>query len=168
MRAGYRARIMGRRGESMRIHHTAISTPNLERLVDFYERVFHFKRVSGFGWPRGVGSINAVLGLADSAAKAAMLRSGDSMLELFEFAQPVPKPQNESRPVSDHGYTHICLLVEDVDEEQARCEALGMKFHCPAQKTDELWFTYGRDPDGNVIELLKVLKPEHPMAIRAA
>jgi catechol 2,3-dioxygenase-like lactoylglutathione lyase family enzyme len=151
----------------MRIHHTAISTPNLERLADFYVRVFGYTRLPGFAWPRGIPSINGVLGLPDSAANAAMLRSGDSMLELFEFSHPTPKAQGESRPVCDHGLTHICFLVDDVAEEQARCEALGMRFHSPPQQTAELWFSYGRDPDGNVIELLKVLKPEHPMAIRA-
>ena len=150
----------------MRIHHTAISTPNLDRLVDFYERVFHFERVHTAGWPRGVESINGVIGLPDSAARFAMLRSGDSLLELFEYAYPTPTPQAEDRPVSDHGLTHICFLVDDVAAEQARCEALGMRFHSPAQKSPELWFSYGRDPDGNVIELLKVLKPEHAMAIR--
>ena len=151
----------------MRIHHTAISTPNLERLAAFYERVFGFKRIHSAGWPRGVESINGVIGLPDSEARFAMLRSGDSMLELFEYSYPTPNPRDANYPVSDHGLTHICFLVDDVAAEQARCEALGMRFHSPAQKSPELWFSYGRDPDGNVIELLKVLKPEHPMAIHA-
>lgn len=151
----------------MRIHHTAISTPNLERLVAFYRDVFGFTCVRELGWPRGVPMINGVIGLPDCAAKAVMMRRGDSMLELFEFTHPTPAPQSPDRPACDHGFTHICLLVDDVVAEQARCEALGMRFHSPAQSSADLTFTYGRDPDGNVIELLHVHERDHPFALGA-
>lgn len=151
----------------MQIHHTAISTPNLARLIRFYQEMFGFERVQEFGWPRGVGMINGVIGLPDCAAKAAMLRRGDSMLELFEFSHPTPRPQDTNRPACDHGYTHICFHVEDVVAEHARCEAAGMRFHCKPESSGGLAFTYGRDPDGNVIELLQVLDANHPIALSA-
>ncbi len=151
----------------MRIHHTAISTPDLARLIAFYEQLFGYKVVREFAWPRGVAMINGVIGLPDCAAKAVMLRRGDSMLELFEFSHPAPQPQSGDRPACDHGFTHICFLVEDVAKEQARCEAAGMHFHSPAQRTADLAFTYGRDPDGNVIELLQLLQADHPFAVSA-
>lgn len=151
----------------MRIHHTAISTPDLARLIAFYERLFGYKVVREFAWPRGVAMINGVIGLPDCAAKAVMLRRGDSMLELFEFGHPAPRPQPHDRPTCDHGFTHICFLVDDVAQEQARCEAAGMRFHSPAQRTADLAFTYGRDPDGNVIELLQLLEADHPFAVSA-
>jgi len=149
----------------MRIHHTAISTPNLERLAAFYRDVFGFACVREFGWPRGVAMINGVIGLPDCAAKAVMLRRDDAMLELFEFSHPAPARQSPDRPACDHGFTHICFLVDDVASEQARCEALGMRFHSKAQSTAELTFSYGRDPDGNVIELLRVHERDHPFAV---
>jgi catechol 2,3-dioxygenase-like lactoylglutathione lyase family enzyme len=152
----------------MRIHHTAISTPNLERLVRFYRELFGFAVVREFGWPRGVPMINGVIGLPDCAAQAAMLRRGDSFLELFEFSHPAPAPQAEDRPACDHGFTHVCFLVDDVAAEQARCEALGMRFHSKPQSTADLTFTYGRDPDGNVIELLRVHETDHPFALKAS
>ena len=151
----------------MRIHHTAISTPDLARLVWFYEQTFGFKVVREFAWPRGVAMINAVIGLPDCAAKAVMLRRGDSMLELFEFSHPTPKPHAQGRPACDHGFTHICFLVDDVATEQARCEALGMRFHSMTQTTEDLTFTYGRDPDGNLIELLRIHEVDHPFAVTA-
>jgi glyoxylase I family protein len=154
-------------GLVMRMHHTAISTPNLPRLVAFYEQLFGYKVVREFSWPRGVAMINAVIGLPDCAAKAVMLRRGDSMLELFEYSHPEPKPQPENRPASDHGFTHICFLVSDVEKEQARCEAAGMRFHSPVQRSEELAFSYGRDPDGNVIELLQLLQADHAFALAA-
>ncbi len=150
-----------------RIHHTAISTPDLARLVRFYRELFGFEVVRDFGWPLGVARINVVMGLPDTAAKAVMMRRGDSMLELFEFSAPAPRPQEPSRPVCDHGFTHVCFLVADVAAEQARCEAAGMRFHSPPQSGGGLAFSYGRDPDGNVIELLQVLEPDHPLAVGA-
>lgn len=152
----------------MRIHHTAISTPDLARLIEFYGRVFGYRVVREFGWPRGVAMINGVIGLPDCAAKAVMMRRGDSMLELFEFSHPTPRPQPPDRPACDHGFTHVCFHVDDVAKEQARCEAEGMRFHSPPQSAGGLAFSYGRDPDGNVIELLQVLEAGHPLALGAA
>jgi catechol 2,3-dioxygenase-like lactoylglutathione lyase family enzyme len=94
-----------------------------------------------------------------------MLRRGDSMLELFEFSFPDPRPQAASRPACDHGFTHVCFLVEDVAAEQARCEAAGMRFHSKPASAGGLAFTYGRDPDGNVVELLQLLERDHPFAV---
>lgn len=152
----------------MRIHHTAISTPNLARAIDFYQQLFGYAVVREFGWPRGVAMINGVIGLPDCAAKAVMMRRGDSMLELFEFSHPTPAPQPADRPACDHGYTHICFHVADVAQEHARLAAAGMRFHCPPQIAGGLAFTYGRDPDGNVIELLQVLEADHPLALAGA
>lgn len=152
----------------MRIHHTAISTPNLARATDFYRTHFGYEVIREFAWPRGVETINGVIGLADCAAKAVMMRHGDSMLELFEFSHPAPAPQSPDRPACDHGYTHICFHVADVVKEHARLAAAGMRFHCAPQVAGGLAFTYGRDPDGNVIELLQVLEADHPLALAGA
>ncbi|HJP36347.1 MAG TPA: VOC family protein, partial [Gammaproteobacteria bacterium] len=61
------------------------------------------------------------------------------------------------RPVCDHGITHLCLQVSDIDAEYERLKAAGMVFHCPPQAVgDAIHATYGRDPDGNVVELLEI------------
>ena len=57
------------------------------------------------------------------------------------------------RPVHDHGYTHFSLDVKDVDDEYERLLAEGVTFHCPPINLGpKCRTTYGRDPDGNVIE----------------
>jgi hypothetical protein len=49
------------------------------------------------------------------------------------------------------------LQVTDIEAEYERLKAAGMVFHCPPQSVgSELVATYGRDPDGNVVELLEV------------
>ena len=50
------------------IHHTALSTANLERLLTFYRDVLGFEVVMESAWPAGIESTNAMMGLDDSAA----------------------------------------------------------------------------------------------------
>lgn len=136
-------------------HHAAISTPDLDRCLGFYRDVLGCEVVREFGWPAGVPAADAITGLTNSAARAAMLKLGDSHVEIFEFSSPIARPADRDRPVCDHGITHICLEVRDIQQEYARLRALGMRFHCPPQAQDGGFVTYGRDPDGNVVELIE-------------
>lgn len=145
------------KGESMitGIHHTAISTPDIERSLAFYRDLMGFEVLSDTTWPVGTAVADLVTGLKDSSSRMIMLRIGEMHLELFQYSSPEPKTMDPNRPVADHGYTHICMSVTDVDAEYERLVAGGMKFHCPPQSMGgTIKATYGRDPDGNVIELL--------------
>jgi len=137
-----------------KIHHAAISTGNLERALEFYRDLLGFEVISEFGWPAGVELADSITGLEGSAAKVAMLQAGGDCIELFEFSSPAPKPGDPERPVCDHGITHIALVVDDVDAEYERLKKAGMVFNCPPQGMGESKVTYGRDPDGNVVELM--------------
>ena len=136
-------------------HHAAISTPDLDRSVRFYQELFGCTVVREFGWPAGVPEADALTGLRNSAARAVMLKLGDSHLEIFEFSSPAPKPGDPDRPACDHGITHICVEVRDSQAEYSRLKAAGMRFHAPPQAQDGGFVTYGRDPDGNIVELLE-------------
>jgi catechol 2,3-dioxygenase-like lactoylglutathione lyase family enzyme len=137
-----------------RVHHIAISTPNLDRLVSFYRDVFGFEVFEDFAWEKGYWAADQVTGLKNSAAKAVMLKGGDFHIEIFEFQSPLPKPVDPDRPVCDHGLTHFSFEVNDVQAVYERLKEAGVRFHCPPVKLGELGTaTYGRDPDGNVIEL---------------
>ncbi|MCP4751913.1 MAG: VOC family protein [Proteobacteria bacterium] len=136
------------------IHHTAISTPDLDRLKTFYCDLLGFEVESEFGWPVGIKESDSILGLKDTAAKVAMLKLGDFRLELFQFSSPEPKPSDPNRPVVDHGLTHLAFAVEDIQAEYDRLVEAGMTFHCPPTNIGAV-VTYGRDPDGNVVELMQ-------------
>jgi catechol 2,3-dioxygenase-like lactoylglutathione lyase family enzyme len=136
-------------------HHAAISTPDLDRFIEFYCGVLGCEVAWTFGWEAGSAEADAVTGLEDSAARAAMLRLGDSFLEVFEFSSPAPASPSGDRPVNAHGITHVCLQVQDIHSEYDRLAGAGMRFHCPPQAQDTGFVTYGRDPDGNVVELLE-------------
>ena len=147
------------------IHHTAISTPDIDRAIAFYRDLLGFEVLANGAWPRGVESVDTLIGLKDSAARMAMLKKGNAMLELFEFESPAPAPGNPQRPVNDHGFTHICLDVTDLSSEYARLKEAGMFFNSEPVGTADSCSVYGRDPDGNGIELVDFGSPDHPMAL---
>lgn len=151
----------------IRFHHTAISTGNLGGAIAFYRDLFGFEVATEFGWPVGSELTDRIMDLTGSAGRAAMLRKDNAMIEIFEFSAPAPQPAHPRRPVCDHGLTHLCFHVEDIHAEYDRLSGAGMRFHCPPQRIGPSeWATYGRDPDGNVIELIQIGNPNHPMALR--
>ena len=151
------------------IHHIGLSTPDIDRLVSFYRDVMGFEVVMTSQW-RDREIIDRMVGLSGSAARQVMVKAGNAFLELFEYESPVPRPATSDRNPADHGYTHFCIDVVDIDAEYERLSANGMTFHAPPPTSDELGHSrlraiYGRDPDGNIIELQEVLDPAVPFAL---
>ena len=138
------------------IHHTALSVKDMERSLTFYRDLLGMKVLSDQTWASSSGSNpkpEKILDLKNPAARQAMLLCGNCHIELFEFSSPEPAPMAEDRPVNDHGYTHFSLDVTDVDVEYERLLEAGVTFHCPPINLGpQCRTTYGRDPDGNVIE----------------
>lgn len=144
------------------IHHAAISTPDLDRALDFYCNVLGFTVASRMDWMPGAQLPDTILGLKGSAARQAKLRAGNCFLELFEFSSPAPR--SAERDIQDHGITHLCLHVRDLEAEVARLEAAGIRFRSAPQRRPTHASVYGHDPDGNVLELLEVADDSHPFA----
>lgn len=135
-------------------NHVAMSVPDIDRAIDFYCTQLGFEKVGETGWPAGTLSADQILAIPGTAARIAHLRTANLLIELFEFTAGNPTAQDPNRPVVDHGITHLCLAVTDIDAEYARLTAAGMRFHCPPTKVARgARTTYGRDPFGNVIEL---------------
>lgn len=136
-------------------HHAAISTPDLDRCIAFYTQIIGGAVAWEFGWDRGTPDADAVTGLHDSATRAAMLKVGNSFLEVFEYTSPPPTPRTAQRPVNEHGITHVCLEVTDINGEYERLKTAGMQFHSAPMAQQGSSMVYGRDPDGNVVELIE-------------
>ena len=154
------------------IHHVAISTPDLDRLVAFYTDVVGFEPVMNTAWSERP-LVDRMIDLPGSAARQVMLRAGNAFIELFEYSSPTPMPARPERNPADHGYTHLCLDVTDIDAEHARLSANGMTFSSTPPTVEELGgppgrlrAIYGRDPDGNIVELQEVLDTTLPFALK--
>jgi catechol 2,3-dioxygenase-like lactoylglutathione lyase family enzyme len=144
------------------VHHIAISTASLERLSRFYCDVLGFEPVFEADWESGseMGKLcDNIIGINDTASKVAMVSKNGVIIELFEYRSPSPKPIATDWRPCDHGYTHICLEVEDLDTEYERLVKAGMTFHAPppAVPVNGMKAIYGKDPEGHVIELLEIV-----------
>ena len=133
------------------IHHVALNTANLERLVAFYRDVLGFTEVVRSGWADNA-LIDEIVGVQGSTAKQVILRAGNCHLEIFQYDRPAAREGGPLR-ACDRGYTHFCLDVTDIQQEYERLTRAGMKFHRAPVDFGEIKATYGRDPDGNIIEL---------------
>lgn len=149
------------------LHHASITTGNLDRLSAFYREHLGFAVVMETAWDGDNKKADTIFGLAGTAVRMVMLRTENAFLELFEFGHPVSPARRFERPVYHQGITHICIAVADIDAEYARLSAAGMPFNSPPQDVPGLCrAVYGRDPDGNLIELIEA-DPAGPFAFGA-
>ncbi len=156
------------------IHHVAISTPDIDRLAAFYTDVIGFTPVMSTAWTDRPLVDRMIGGYDRSAARQVMLQAGNAHLELFEYTSPAPTLADPDRTPADHGYTHFCLDVVDIDAEYERLAANGVTFNSAPPTVEEmggaprLRAIYGRDPDGNIIELQEVLDTSIRFALEQA
>jgi len=150
------------------IHHATVSTGDLDRALRFYRDLLGLEVVHSISWERGEPVADRLTRLKDSAATLVMLRAGNAFVELVHYESPYPRGGDPERPVCDHGITHICFDVVDVDQEYQRLKAAGVEFHCSPKTIDNgrIRTTYGRDPDGNVLEFQQIQEPDSAIALR--
>ncbi len=138
------------------IHHIGISVPCLTRAKAFYVDKLGFALLDESHFPASDEG-DQVLNLQDADSHVLMLRAGNLFLEIFEFHHPEPATQSD-RPVSDHGYTHFAMEVDDIHEAYAYLEEAGVQWHhTPIEAGEGYLMTYGRDPFGNVIEIQQLV-----------
>jgi glyoxylase I family protein len=148
------------------VHHVAVATGDLDAMVAFYRDALGFEVLSIGQWAAGSDVIDQIVGVPGSASRTSMLRAGNIYLEIFQYTSPGGRPAPADRSVADHGYTHFCLDVVDIDAEYERLQTFGMTFRNPpppagAVGGGAIRALYGRDPEGNVIELQEVLDPNY-------
>lgn len=136
-------------------NHIAPSVPDIDRAIAFYGDLLGFEKLSEAAWESGTPSADKILAVPGTSARVVHMGTANLLLELFQFGDCEPEPQDPHRPVTNHGITHLCLAVTNVDEEYQRLVAAGMEFHSEPQETGlpGVRTVYGRDPFGNVVEL---------------
>ncbi|MET7998933.1 VOC family protein [Amycolatopsis sp. NPDC005232] len=135
------------------IHHIGIHTLDLDRLKSFYEKAFGFEAVGEEFDLKDEPVASLVVGLPGAAARVVMMKAQNCFIELFEWSSPAGGPLSP-RKANDFGYTHFMIDVSDIDAEYDRLAELGMTFvHPSAVRFGNNASVYGKDPDGNIIEL---------------
>ncbi len=140
------------------IHHIAVHVHDLERMTRFYRNAFGFTCFSDpYRWQQDA-NFDAAVNLHNTAGRCCLLRSGNCYMELFEYAQPAPDSRHPKGP-HDKGYTHFCVDVVGIEGEMERLRVLGMSFGQPQPvNMGPVKSIYGRDPEGNIIELQETLE----------
>ena len=145
------------------IHHIGLNSSNAARLIEFYKRAFGFEQVTDLAGWRDYPLADQLVGGISTAASFAMLRGPNCYVEIFQFDSPACT----NRPPLKawvRGFTHLCCGVADVEAAHAELRARGMEFLSDGPVDfGEIRAIYGRDVDGNLIELIETDK-EHAFA----
>jgi catechol 2,3-dioxygenase-like lactoylglutathione lyase family enzyme len=144
--------------------HVSITTQNIDRAVTFYERLTGATaRRSGRLGPNP--KIDQVTNLEGAVVSGAWLPLGNVQLEFWQYHEPAAVDLDKGRSISDPGYSHFAFEVDDLAGERARAEQLGMTFQGEPIVMGGISATYGRDPDGTVVEFIQFRDAECRFAI---
>ena len=143
------------------IAHTAVCVPDVDRAVEWYRSVLGLTVLSPPYLVEGDAIEHDMGELVPSpvAVKAAILGfpdGGDRVLEVIEYPRAPGRARPPDASVTDHGFTHVGLVCDDIAETRAELERKGVRFL--TRGTAEIvglrttWFA---DPHGLVFILLE-------------
>jgi hypothetical protein len=92
-----------------------------------------------------------------------VIRLGRFYIEAWQYLRP--EGTRIEHRMCDPGLVHLCFCVDDIWAEYRRLSELGMEFHCTPWGKGRMLSTYGRDCDGNVVELLEAVASDHPFPL---
>jgi len=136
------------------IDHIGICVAELDRAISFYRDTIGMQ-VIGEGAVRGA-LYEELLALPGVSGRAATLQREGLQIELFEFQVPEPEPVSTTRAFHHRGITHFCIRVEDIDYEYQRLKRAGVPFNSAPTGNEKERAVFGRDPEGNIFELLEI------------
>jgi glyoxylase I family protein len=120
------------------IEHTAIASPDPERLAGWY-----------------VDHLGFVVNYKSANSRTHFVKTPDgSMLEIIESKGPAGEPG-----LKDGGIRHLALLVEDFPGSCEKLRAKGVKFIVEPQTVTGNSTVFFRDCDGNLLHLLHRERP---------
>lgn len=168
------------------VHHVAITVPDIDQALAFYNGVLGFELVTRVDWSsksadqtNAGGPISSEIlmthlrnlhhldGFDDLEGSIALLRVGNTNIELFDFRSPPSLPQDNAAPTRQCGLMHIGFDVTDVEDLYRRLSHAGVRFHAPPQRGGAAITTYGRDPFGNILEFQQLTTNSTLPRIRA-
>jgi catechol 2,3-dioxygenase-like lactoylglutathione lyase family enzyme len=138
-----------------RTRHVSLSTPNVNRLKDFYSAFL------GGQTPRHVGrvlkvsgdTIDAVSGLEGSKIEMAWVQTRNLEIEMFQYHSHPTEISVEPRPLDAVGYNMIVFDVSDIEAARERVLDAGGTIVSDLGQMDGGNILFARDPDGNLLGL---------------
>jgi catechol 2,3-dioxygenase-like lactoylglutathione lyase family enzyme len=144
--------------DNLLITHVAITVPDLDLAEAFYIEGIGFKEIYRKSWANNTRMDN-ILGVPNSSGRILFLSDGNMGLELFEFTTPEIETSPTPPPATRYGWMHIAFKVKDIFSVCLRLKGFGFVLNVePTKGPTGNWATYGRDPFGNLIELIQPCK----------
>jgi glyoxylase I family protein len=153
------------------IHHVALLTPNFDRLLAFYRDVVGGEVVFEHEWDEVKGDdltmLSRVTGIpGEPRLRSAILRLGNAFVEIQQYLEPQGRGDSKEHAPQDFGIRHFALDVVGIEAEVERLTAGGMRFVGPVQQPgSRIKSIYGRDPDGNIVEVQEIVDSGSPLAL---
>ncbi len=134
-------------------HHPAIVVPDLEKAREFYEKILGFTVVEELSWDNPSPVYDQITGLANSAARAYLMKCNNAYLELFQYKLPAADYEGYQPRADEPGIRHLAFEVDDAQVEYDRLiKAGGIPMNPPYIFPEGGSAVYCRDPFGNIVE----------------
>lgn len=136
-------------------HHTAVSVADFEVARDFFVEVLGMTLIDEMDH-RHETNLDTVVGLPDCDMRWGILEQAGYRIELFHYYEP----EGRAVPIRqcDHGLTHLCWQVSDVDAAYRRMREAG--YETLSEPLDLRGGVarpvYVKGPEGIIVELLEL------------
>lgn len=136
------------------ISHIGICTSNLDRSIQFYTEAL------GFALDRSIDDIgqpyDKLMELPGVQCRVQYLKCGAVTIELIGYPGSKVTGSTERRSMNQLGFTHMTLLVDDINAVVDRVVKYGGHVH-PETKIDSPYgpMVFCTDPDGVRIEIIQ-------------
>lgn len=138
------------------IRHIGLVVSDIGKALEFYCDLLGLK-IQGTTDEKG-DFINQLLAKENIELKTIKLSADDNAtrIELLEFSDSKSN-QNEKIGLTNSGFTHVALTVNNLDEMYLRLRKAGVQFNCTPKLSPngKLKITFCRDFEGNYLELIE-------------
>ena len=151
---------------TLRLTHLGICVSDLERSVAFYVEALGFVEAQRLAFDDAATA--RILGVVSVDVDLVYLERDGFRVELLAYREPEVDGSGIVRPMTRTGFTHLSLLVDDLDRVGAAIAAAGGSILSDTAVTFR-WGNRGvmaTDPDGNRIELIEARPVDSSDAIR--
>jgi catechol 2,3-dioxygenase-like lactoylglutathione lyase family enzyme len=131
------------------IGHFAIVTHDIDRLVEFYQKVLGMKPIRRVSKPKNpkfddIGDIDNI------ELSGAWFKLDNMLLEIWQYHNPETKASSKPAEFNAIGYHEIAIEVENIENEYLRMKGFTNFLSKPIE--NKVFF---RDPDGNLLSFIQ-------------
>lgn len=142
----------------MRLAHLAMTVSDTNRTLDFYCNVLGATKLWDAEEPQRGTQTDLIFGLEHAVVSVSGVSLHGTMIEFFEFHQPMVDEKTFRTDYQTGGWKHLALEVENIDLEVAKLEQRGVHFRYPVQTLPNgARMVYFDDPDGIMLELIQLV-----------